>query len=79
MDAAHRARRVARENKMASTVNTLKKNGKTYRITFDDEGVLDTVECGGKLLSTKNAACKQIANNADKILRGLIPEGFDRC
>lgn len=59
--------------------SSLKKKGKTYKVTFDEYGDVDTIECGGKFLSTKNAVVKIILNNADIILRGRIPDGFERA
>jgi hypothetical protein len=56
----------------------LKKEGKVYIVTFDSEGVLDTVSCGGELLSLKNRVVQQVLNNANKILAGFTaPKGFE--
>lgn len=57
----------------------LGKNGKTYVVTFDDDGVVDTVHCDGVALAATNRVVKQILNNADMILRGFIPHGFERA
>lgn len=56
----------------------LEKKGKIYIITFDEYETLDTVECNGKFLSTKNAVVKQIVNHADSIRYGNIPQGFNK-
>lgn len=56
----------------------LKKNGKVYIITFDEYGDLDTVECEGNLLSTKNAVVKSVLANEKQIRAGLIPKGFEK-
>lgn len=56
----------------------LSKKGKVYTITYDEYHDLDTVECDGKFLSTKNANVKIIANNADAIFNMHVPNGFER-
>lgn len=56
----------------------LKKARKIYEITFDEEGVLDTVVCEGVALSTKNRVVASILTHADKIRRGNIPTGFEK-
>jgi hypothetical protein len=56
----------------------LMKKGKVYVITFDDEGIIDTVECGGEFLSTKNAVVKSILVHEDAIRYGNIPKGFEK-
>ena len=56
----------------------LMKKGKVYIITFDDDRVLDTVECDGEFLSTKNAVVKSILVHADDIAAGFIPKGFEK-
>jgi len=56
----------------------LSKKNKTYIITFDEEGIVDTVECEGVLLSTKNAVVKSILVHEDDIRRGFIPKGFEK-
>ena len=57
---------------------TLKKDNKVYTITFDEYGVVDTVECAGKMLLSTNRVVKQIVNNQDEIARGIIPAGFTK-
>lgn len=56
----------------------LMKKGKVYVITFDAERVLDTVECNGELLSTKNAVVKSILVHEEEIAAGFIPKGFEK-
>jgi len=56
----------------------IKKDGKTYTVEFDEYGVVDTVECQGTFLSTKNRVVQQILRNADAILSGIVcPKGFE--
>jgi hypothetical protein len=57
---------------------TLRKDGKSYTVTYDEYGVVDTVDRGGVCLSTKNRVVQQILKNADLIRSGLIPPGFER-
>ena len=57
-------------------VRKLQHKNKVYTITFDEDGILDTVVCDGKLLVSTNAVVKKIFNNADMILVGCVPEGF---
>lgn len=56
----------------------IEKGGKVYEVTFDEDGVLDTVECNGKFLSLVNRVVRQILTNSDKIQRGQLPTGFTR-
>lgn len=56
----------------------LQKDGKVYTITFDEYGDLDTVECGGKLLSLKNKVVKSVLVHEDEIRSGLVPKGFQK-
>lgn len=56
----------------------LKFDRKVYEITFDEYNDLDTVECEGKFLSTKNKVVKKIVANADDIRYGFIPAGFSK-
>lgn len=57
----------------------LKKAGKTYVISYDEYGDMDTVVCEGVALSTKNRVVQQILNNEEKIRSGLIPTGFEKA
>lgn len=54
----------------------LRKDRKVYTITFDKYGAVDTVECLGKLLTSRNRVVQQIVNNQERIRRGFIPTGF---
>ncbi|MBG24178.1 MAG: hypothetical protein CMF22_12085 [Idiomarinaceae bacterium] len=56
----------------------IEKGGKVYEVTFDEDGVLDTVVCDGKFLSLVNRVVRQILTNSDKIQRGQLPTGFTR-
>jgi hypothetical protein len=57
---------------------TLKKDGKTYVVTFDAEHVADTIERDGKIISSADRVAQQILRHADTIARGLIaPKGFE--
>lgn len=59
-------------------VRTLKKGGKTYVVTFDNDRVVDTVVCGGTALSTKNRVVQQILRSASIIAAGMTaPKGFE--
>lgn len=55
---------------------TLYKDTFQFRILFDADGVLDTVQRDGQTLSTQNRYVKQILNHADTIRAGLVPPGF---
>ena len=55
-------------------------NRNEYKVTWDSEHVLDTIERAkdGKLLSIKNADAKRIFNNEAALFAGRLPEGFSR-
>jgi hypothetical protein len=57
-------------------VRKIVKDGKVYKVTFDNEGIVDTVELDGKLLVSTNKVVKIILNNSEDILHGFAPKGF---
>ena len=58
---------------------TLVKDKKDFILTFDEFGDLDTVECQGVLLSTRNKYVQQILNNLEDIqMRNFPVCGFSR-
>ena len=59
----------------------LMKNRKTYEVTYDEYGYVDTVQNTdtGNFLSAKNAVVKSILANADRIRNGFIPKGFEKA
>lgn len=63
---------------MNTKIRTILKDGEAYRITFDGDGVLDTVESRGKFLPSTNSVVRQIIKHADEIRAGYIPDGFKR-
>ena len=58
---------------------TLTKDKKDFILTFDEYGDLDTVECQGVQLSTRNRYVQQILNNLEDIQQRIFPVcGFTR-
>ena len=48
-----------------------------FLLTYDEYGSLDTVQTArGELLSSKNRDVKVLVNNADSILAGKAPKGW---
>jgi len=54
------------------------KNGKTYILTYDEENILDTVECDGEFMVSTHHIVKRIVTNSEKIRVGVIPSGFSK-
>lgn len=67
------------ENQAPSRVVRVALKGTTYKVTWDYEQVLDTIERekDGKLLTVKNPDARRIINNEEKLYRGQLPEGFE--
>lgn len=58
---------------------TLTKDKKEFILSFDAYGDLDTVECQGVMLSTRNRYVQQILNNLEDIKARDFPVcGFSR-
>lgn len=55
-----------------------KKNKKVYTLTYDEDRVLDTVECEGKLMMSTHHVVKVLVRNADAIFSMDVPNGFER-
>lgn len=53
---------------------------KVYVVTFDQYSDIDTIqsEATGRLMSSTNSVCKSICRNADTLLHGGFPTGFEK-
>lgn len=69
----------AEEQKKTSSAIRVALNGTTYKVTWDEECVLDTIERekDGKLMTIKNPDARRIYNNADALFAGRLPDGFE--
>lgn len=61
---------------MANVVRKVIKDGKTYRLTYDEYNTLDTIELNGVSLVSTQRPCQQIIRNADKFLTHEPVSGF---
>lgn len=57
-------------------IETTGKAGKTYTLAFDEDGILDTIECNGVFIVSTTRVAQTILKNADAIYYGKIPAGF---
>lgn len=47
-----------------------------YTLAFDEDGILDTIECNGVFIVSTTRVAQTILKNADAIYYGKIPAGF---
>lgn len=48
-----------------------------FVITFDEYGVIDTIERDGKLIASNTSDAKAILRNSEKVYAGVVaPSGF---
>lgn len=53
-----------------------KKTNKVYVLTYDSEGVLDTIQRDGEYIVSTHHVAKSLVANYEKISRGIFPNGF---
>jgi hypothetical protein len=48
-----------------------------FVVTYDEHGVVDTIERNGELLVSTHRDAQKILRNADELRSGFVPAGFE--
>jgi hypothetical protein len=50
--------------------------GIPFVVTYDDDSIIDTIERNGKPIASDHRDARSILNNAERIWRGVLPDGW---